>query len=218
MEEITNLSLEKTLNDFKFLKQNFEKLYYENNVRFCGIKAIDKKIVGFDKDKTYYFVSNEGMGAMTFINSIFENFSLLYDENYSKEKSLGYTEDFQNGDRMLNNVGSKFQYFELSLDITVRDNHEKRPTLNDIPEHIQIKSDVIIALYRPEYYKIDTWEDGTSTENQIEFTILKNHKQILGSDKLYFDKENKKISSIKNPILSKNWTNRMIDLLQEETN
>lgn len=218
MEELESLSLEKTLNDFKILKQNFKKLFEEKNVRYCGIKSVDEKIVGFDRSRTYTFASNQGMGAMTFINSIFENFNLLYDENFSKENSLSYTEDFKNGDIMLKNVGSKFQYFELSLDVTVRENHEKRPNLKDIPEHIQKKSDVIIALYRPEYYKIETWEDGNSTENQIEFIVLKNHKQIFGSEKLFFDKDNKKVSSIKKPILSKNWTNRMIDLLQEETN
>ena len=217
MEEITNLSLEQTLNDFKILKQNFKNRFEVKNVRFCGIKTIDKKIVGFEKDKTYTIVSNQGMGAMTFINSIFENFNLLYDDSFSKEKNLDHKEDLQNGDIMLRNAGSKFQYFELSLDVTVRDTHEKRPTLTDIPEHIQIKSDVIIALYRPEYYKIETWEDGTSTENQIEFTILKNHKQILGSEKVFFDKENKRISSIKKPILPVSWTNRMKDLLKEET-
>lgn len=217
MSEIENYSLEKTVNDFKILKQNFRKLYEEKKVRFCGIKAIDKKIVGFDKDKNYTIVANEGMGAMTFINSIFENFNLLYDDNFNIDRDLGYIKYLGGGETLIKAVNSKFQYFELSLDVTVRENHEKRPTLTDIPEHIQIESDVIIALYRPQYYKIETWEDGNSTENQIGLIVLKNHKQILGCEKLNFDKETKKVSSIKNPILSKNWTNRMIDLLQEET-
>lgn len=162
MEDLVNLSLEKTPNDFKVLKRNFKNLFNKKKVRFCGIEAIDQKIVGFEEDKTYTIVSNRGMCALSFINSIFDNFNLLYDDNFSLINKLYYTEDLQNGDIMLRNIGSKFRYFELSEDVTLRDNHEKRPTLNDIPEHIQIKTDVIIALYRPEYYRIETWENPRS--------------------------------------------------------
>lgn len=218
MSEIVNLSLETTLIDFKILKQNFKTLFDEKNVRFCGIKAIDKIIVGFHKDKTYYFVANQGMGAMSSISSIFDNFNLLYNENFSIEKNLGLIEYLGGGETLIKNAGSKFQYLELSEDITVREQHDKRPKLEDIPKHIQQKSDVIITIYRPEYYNLKTWKDGEPTENQIEFSILKNYKKTLGSERLYFDKESKAINSIQKPVLPKSWTNKMIKLLSEETN
>lgn len=220
MSEIEAYSLEKTLTNFNILKQNFKTLFEEKNVRFCGIKSIDKKILGFHKDKTYTFVSNQGMGTRTLINSIFENFNALYNENFSIGKNLGCIEYLGGGDTMIKNAGSKFQYFELSEDVTVRELHNKRPTLEDIPVHIQQKSDVIISIYRPEYYNVETWDDEnqSSTKDQIEFTILKNFKEILGSDKLFFDRENRKISSIKKSSMLENWTSRMKNLLQEENN
>jgi replicative DNA helicase len=226
MSVIDNYSLEKTLTDYKVLKQNFKTLFEEKNVRFCGIDTVDNILNGFHKDKTYYFVANEGMGAFSFIGSIFENFNFLYDEKYRVDRGLGYIEYIGNGDTLMKSIGSKFQFLELSLDVTVREHHNKRPTLEDIPKHIQQKSDVIISIYRPEYYNLETWEDGSSTENQIEFSILQNFKRIFSDDKniphesakLFFDKENKKVSSIRNSSLSENWTNRMRKLLHEETN
>lgn len=216
MSEIEHYSLEKTLTDFKVLKHNFKTLFEEKNVRFCGIKSLDQKIVGFHKDKTYYFVSNQGMGTRTLINSIFENFNVLYDENFSIEKNLGYMEYLGGGDTMIKRAGSRFQFLELSEDITVRDLHHKRPTLEDIPEHIQQESDVIISIYKPEYYNIEIWDDEkkSSTKDQIEFTVLKNFKQILGSDKLFFDKENKNAISIQKAFFSEKWMGRMKEYLK----
>ena len=51
----------------------------------------------------------------------------------------------------------------------------KRPTLSDLRESgaIEQDADVVIFPYRPEYYKIDQWEDGSSTHGQCEIDIAK---------------------------------------------
>lgn len=51
----------------------------------------------------------------------------------------------------------------------------KRPLLSDLRESgaIEQDADVVIFPYRPEYYKIDEWEDGSPTAGQCEIDIAK---------------------------------------------
>lgn len=218
MEVEKNLSLEKTLCNFSVLKPFFNEILQEKQTLYCGIKTIDKIIEGFHTDKIYTIVLNPGMGLRPLISSVFENFNLLYDKNFSLEKSIEKIKTSEEGEEVFFDRDNNFKTYLLPIEITKRKKHQKRPTIKDIPESLLEKSDVVIALYRPEYYKIDTWEDGTSTENQIEFSVLKNHKQILGSVKLYLDIENIKVRSIRQSAFSLNWTNRMIKWLNEENN
>ncbi len=65
----------------------------------------------------------------------------------------------------------------------------KRPQLSDLRESgaIEQDADIVSFIYRPEYYKIETWEDDTPTENQAEFIIAKHRNGKTGEIRLKFE-------------------------------
>ncbi|MBU2974010.1 DnaB-like helicase C-terminal domain-containing protein [Zobellia sp. B3R18] len=69
----------------------------------------------------------------------------------------------------------------------------KRPILYDLRDSgaIEDDSDIVGFIYRPEYYKIDEWddEDRDPTQSQAEFIIAKNRNGGLGSIRLKFTED-----------------------------
>ena len=66
---------------------------------------------------------------------------------------------------------------------------DKRPQLSDLRESgaIEQDADKVIFIYRPEYYGIDSDEDGNSTAGLIEIILAKNRNGYLGTVKLMRD-------------------------------
>ena len=66
----------------------------------------------------------------------------------------------------------------------------KRPLLSDLRESgaIEQDADIVAIIYRPEYYKIDEWDDEerTPTEGQAEFIVAKHRNGGLDSIRLKF--------------------------------
>ncbi|PKO99361.1 MAG: hypothetical protein CVU03_02040 [Bacteroidetes bacterium HGW-Bacteroidetes-2] len=63
---------------------------------------------------------------------------------------------------------------ELKPSIEKRKGHKKRPRLIDIyTDRFICMLDYIVLFYRPEYFQIEKWEDGTSTANQLELNFAK---------------------------------------------
>jgi replicative DNA helicase len=56
------------------------------------------------------------------------------------------------------------------------DGQHKRPRLSDLRDSgdIEQEADMVWMLYRPEYYKLNSWEDGSPCANQIEIMVEKN--------------------------------------------
>jgi len=65
----------------------------------------------------------------------------------------------------------------------------KRPALPDLRESgaIEQDADIVSFIYRPEYYKIEEWEDNTPTFNQAEFLISKHRNGKTGEIRLQFE-------------------------------
>ncbi len=65
---------------------------------------------------------------------------------------------------------------------------DKRPQLSDLRESgsIEQDADLVIFLYRPEYYKITVDEEGNPTQNLGELIIAKHRNGSTGSVKLKF--------------------------------
>jgi replicative DNA helicase len=66
----------------------------------------------------------------------------------------------------------------------------KRPLLSDLRESgaIEQDADIVSFIYRPEYYKIDEWDDQeqTPTDGQAEFIIAKHRNGSLENIRLKF--------------------------------
>ena len=66
----------------------------------------------------------------------------------------------------------------------------KRPLLSDIRQQAPIDkyADLILFLYRPEYYKIDEWDDDTAypTAGEAEIIVAKNSYGSLGNARVKF--------------------------------
>lgn len=69
--------------------------------------------------------------------------------------------------------------------------NDKRPQLSDLRESgsIEQDADVVGFIHRPEYYKINTFEDGKPTEGMGEFIIGKQRNGPTGDVRLTFLKE-----------------------------
>lgn len=71
---------------------------------------------------------------------------------------------------------------QLSRSVETRGG-DKRPMLSDLRESgsIEQDSDIVMFLYRPEYYKITEFEDGRPTQNAMEVIIAKYRSGALDS-------------------------------------
>ena len=78
---------------------------------------------------------------------------------------------------------------QLSRAVESRPGH-KRPLLSDLRESgaIEQDADIVSFIYRPEYYKLDEWDDegNSPTQGQAEFIIAKHRNGSLESVKLKF--------------------------------
>lgn len=76
---------------------------------------------------------------------------------------------------------------QLSRNVESRPGH-KRPQLSDLRESgaIEQDADIVSFIYRPEYYKLDQWEDGMPTTDQAELVIAKHRNGALDNIRLKF--------------------------------
>ena len=64
----------------------------------------------------------------------------------------------------------------------------KRPQLSDLRESgaIEQDADIVSFIYRPQYYQIEEWEDGTPCDNEAEIIIAKHRNGSLDDVRLRF--------------------------------
>ena len=80
---------------------------------------------------------------------------------------------------------------QLSRQVETRPGQSKRPILSDLRESgaIEQDADLVLFIYRPEYYKIDTFEDdNTPTDGMAEIIIAKHRNGATGDIRLKFVK------------------------------
>ena len=75
---------------------------------------------------------------------------------------------------------------------------DKRPMLSDLRESGQLEQDAfcVMFLHRPEYYGVDTMEDGTSSDGIAEIIIAKHKDGKTGIKRHYFEKENMRFENL----------------------
>jgi replicative DNA helicase len=77
---------------------------------------------------------------------------------------------------------------QLSRMTERRTSASNRPMLSDLRESgsIEQDADMVMFIYRPEYYQINEWEDGEPTNGQAEIMIAKNRHGALENIRLRF--------------------------------
>jgi len=77
---------------------------------------------------------------------------------------------------------------QLSRAVETRPGQAKRPILSDLRESgaIEQDADLVLFIYRAEYYKIDEFEDGSPTQGVSEVIIAKHRNGAVGDVKLRF--------------------------------
>jgi replicative DNA helicase len=78
---------------------------------------------------------------------------------------------------------------QLSRAVENRPGGSHKPRLSDLRDSgdIEQDADIVMFLYRPEYYNIDQDEDGQSTENKCLLMIEKNRNGELGTPNMTFE-------------------------------
>ena len=97
----------------------------------------------------------------------------------------------------------------------------KRPLLSDLRESgaIEQDADIVSFIYRPEYYKIEEWDDEehTPTGGQAEFIVAKHRNGGLDEIKLRFIKELGKFENLEDYDIPTEIYSRMNDAANDDT-
>ena len=112
----------------------------------------------------------------------------------------------QNREQTISQISSTIKALAKELDIpiialsqlnrAVEKREKSRPQLSDLRESgaIEQDADIVAFLYRPEYYKFDTWDDGSPTDNEAEIIISKHRNGAIGSFRIGFNGKISKFS------------------------
>jgi replicative DNA helicase len=87
---------------------------------------------------------------------------------------------------------------QVNRSVESRGNSSKRPQLSDLRESgaIEQDADIVSFIYRPEYYGLVDWEDGSPCEGQAELVIAKHRNGSLEDVRLRFQGALAKFSDI----------------------
>jgi hypothetical protein len=176
-------------------------IYKNQGLIFSGISEFDNQIKGFQTQKKYLFVAQAGMGLFSFSNTIEKYMKVLYPNLKIKTYS-----------NILNE--NNFQSNSVFQTLIIKSEKQTWIELSDIPKKIQNYFDVIIAIYRPEYFGIEKLYDETTTSNKIQFKTIKNidNKEVYGILKL--DTLKKEVKSFDTSFFKK-WNERLMKELNK---
>jgi hypothetical protein len=176
-------------------------IYKNQGLIFSGISEFDNQIKGFQTQKKYLFVAQAGMGLFSFSNTIEKYMKVLYPNLKIKTYS-----------NILNE--NNFQSNSVFQTLIIKSEKQTWIELSDIPKKIQNYFDVIIAIYRPEYFGIEKLYDETTTSNKIQFKTIKNIENKKVEGVLMLDVVKKEVNSFDDSIFKK-WNERLMKELNK---
>jgi len=102
---------------------------------------------------------------------------------------------------------------QLSRMTERRTGGSNRPMLSDLRESgsIEQDADMVMFIYRPEYYQINEWEDGEPTLGQAEIMIAKNRHGALENIRLRFINDFTKFTDLNEDTYGSINTGAMVD-------
>ncbi|MDR3181269.1 MAG: replicative DNA helicase [Prevotellaceae bacterium] len=87
---------------------------------------------------------------------------------------------------------------QLNRMVETRGGSNRRPQLSDLRESgaIEQDADLVLFIHRPEYYKIDAYDDGTSTEGLADIIIAKHRNGAIDDIRLRFKSSQAKFTNL----------------------
>ncbi len=87
---------------------------------------------------------------------------------------------------------------QLSRAVETRANSTKRPLLSDLRESgsIEQDADMVLFIYRPEYYKLETFEDDSLASGKADIMFEKNRHGSTGNVRVRFESRYTKFSDV----------------------
>lgn len=124
---------------------------------------------------------------------IVDYLQLVSDKNHkSREQEIGQTA------RSLKNIAKELNINVIAISQLNRagKGYNNYPTLSRLRDSGQVEeaADLVVFVYRPEYYGIREWDDGSSTENSAEIIIAKGRNYGTGKFRCRFQGEITKFS------------------------
>ena len=103
----------------------------------------------------------------------------------------------------LKKIAEKYNVVVIAFfDIKNKKHNNKRPTLLQVRKKAPIDTyaDLVLLLYRPEYYKIDEWDgdEEDPTAGQAEIVIAKNNHGFLKNIRIQFNGDKKGFDNLNN--------------------
>lgn len=191
--------IEKTLNDYQVIKAHLRYTYNTKGRFYSGIDTVDTLLGGFEEKRKYLFVSELGTGTRLLLEDIYTNLKLMYGKRFIKKMKFTSKYTKEKSANPFKKPILEIENFNISSkNIRTRDRFDKRPKLEDIPQQLVKSSDVIVALFRPEFYGLKDWDDreALSTFGEIEIKLLKTSNGDLDSDRLQFIGFKNKVCSL----------------------
>lgn len=156
----------------------------DNDLDVDEVKGICRKIM-IEKGNT-----DEGLGLVITDYLQLMPVRKTRDKNiYNREQEIAYTS------RNLKNIAKELNVPVIALSQLSRAvekrSGDNRPQLSDLRESgsAEQDADVVVFLYRPEYYKIKTTPEGQSTNGLCEVEVAKQRNGPVGMKRHYFEKK-----------------------------
>jgi hypothetical protein len=152
-------------------KRLIYKSQFESKKFLTGIFDFDVVLGGFSNENNYLIIGQQGCCPLLFCNLIIDNTTFLNRKSFKGIATL---------------VKPKLLDIEKNTPLEI----------SNLDDEVINNHGVIISVYRPSYFGFETREDGTPTENQIDFKVIKGAKYPQVSGTLSIDFEAKNISSL----------------------
>ncbi len=207
-EELICMPYEKIINHLKNIKNQLNERHNKKQIFYCGIKAIDQMVLGFQHDKTYTILFQKREIAKIFFNNLKENLSLVYGNKFLNYLKLANPKQLRVEAILSKPLNLYYLPNSMAKDSSVSQNF----LLENLPKAIENHSNVVIFFYHAEEETPKKEGVESSLEIIIEFKFLKNDKHILGTDKLVIN-SSQQLQSIKSTSFLNKFMRKMNGLL-----
>ena len=191
---------EKTKRLMDFIKE-MERLGFHTrgsqNAEQAGVQNVEQSAIQMMKEAPVWIEHDSGVG----MNEIVSRMERLHQENQVRlviidsMQWIKIPDNYVEQSQALMKLHQAAERLKMTVVLTSglarsveTRGGDKRPQLADLSGWNQIEtfSSTVMMIYRPDYYKIESFEDGSISENMAEIMVVKNSFGIIGDVRMPF--------------------------------